>query len=106
MAEIVYVVSPTITLPNITVEEKYKDGVLISHRLTTNEGYVMYNTAENNTEPQIDPETGDYVIDQITGMPVEIPITYYYKQATIPIRVPVENWTWVAVVDKKEMRHF
>lgn len=96
--EITYVVSPTITLPNITVEEKYADGVLMSHRLTANGGYVIYDTSDESVEPAIDIETGDYILDE-EGNFVEVPVTYYFRQATIPIRVPVENWTWVAVLE-------
>ena len=90
MAQIVYVVSPTITLPNITVEEKYADGVLISHRLTANEGYVIYDTSANDVEYETNPETGE---------DIEIPVIYYYRQVTYPIRVPVENWDYVAVLE-------
>lgn len=81
-----YTVSTTITLPNITVEEKYVDGELLAHRLTANEGYVMYDRNANDTE--YDPSTG-----------LETPVTYYCRQATMNIRVPVENWGWVAVLE-------
>lgn len=76
--------SSNIALPNITVEEKYKDNVLISHRLTANAGYVMYDTSANDVD--YDPETLE-----------PIPTIFYFRQVTIPLRVPVENWTWVAV---------
>lgn len=82
--EITYTVSPTYTLPNITVEEKRADGVLKAHRLTVHDGYIMYDSNANDTE--IDPETME-----------EVPVTYYYRQATVNIRVPFENWGWVAV---------
>lgn len=86
--EITYTVSPTYTLPNITVEEKRADGVLMSHRLTANDGYVMYDRNANDT--MRDPETME-----------EIPVTYYYRQATIPVRVPFENWGMVAVLESE-----
>ena len=79
-----------ITLPNITVEDKYDDGELISHVLTANDGYVMYDTTATDTDMQYDPETGEYI---------EVPVTYYYRQVTYPVRVPVANWTFVAVLE-------
>ena len=78
----------TITLPNITVTEKYADGVLSAYRLTANEGYVMYDTAANDIAPMPDPETGEII---------PVPITYYFREATIPINVPLEKWSWRAV---------
>lgn len=83
--EIIYTVSPTITLPNTTVEEKYIDGILKAHRLTANNGYVMYNRNANDTE-----------LDAFYN---EVPVTYYYRQATVNIRVPFENWGYEAVLE-------
>ena len=91
-----FIPSTSIALPNITVYELLQDGVLRGHRLTANEGYVIYDTSANEVEPKIDPETGDLVFDE-HGNVIEIPVTYYFRQATIPVNVPVENWTWVAV---------
>ena len=79
-----------IALPNITIQEKYLNDVLISHVLTADEGYVIYDTSANDAELKTDPETGEAI---------EVPVIYYYRQATIPINVPVENWTWVAVLE-------
>lgn len=81
-----YVPSANITLPNITVEEVLQDDVLIGHRLTANEGYVIYDTNANDVD--YDPETLE-----------PIPVILYFRQATIPVRVPVENWGWVAVLE-------
>jgi hypothetical protein len=77
-----------ISLPNITVTEVISGGEVIGHRLTANEGYVIYDTAANDIAPRPDPETGEIIPE---------PITYYFKEAVIPIRVPIENWTWMAV---------
>ena len=88
-----------ITLPNITVKAKYRDDILISHVLTANEGFVIYDTAANDVEPKTDPETGDLIVDPETGAVIEIPVIYYCREVTIPINVPVENWTWVAVLE-------
>lgn len=91
----------SIVLPNITVQEKYSNDTLISHVLTANGGYVMYDTSDETMEPAVDPETGEPIIDPETGVFVEVPVTYYYQQATIPVRIPVENWTWVAVLEER-----
>lgn len=86
-----YTVSPTITLPNITVEEKYIDGVLKAHRLTAHDGYVMYDTLAENYEPA----------DPMNPGGEQVRVNYYFRQATIPIRVPFENWGWVAVLESE-----
>jgi hypothetical protein len=50
----------------------------------------MYDTAANDIAPMPDPETGEII---------PVPITYYFREAVIPIRYPVETWTWVAVLE-------
>lgn len=95
-----YVVSETITLPHITVEEKYNDGVFAAHRLTAHEGYVLVDrNDEPEMAPQIDPETGDFAIDPETGLVIEVPVLYYYRQVTVNKNVPLENWSWEAVLE-------
>ena len=89
-----------ITLPNITVDEVLKDGVLTGHRLTANEGYVIYDTSDTFTEPTVDPETGDFIFDE-NGNVIEIPVIYYFRETVIPVRIPVENWTLVAVAEER-----
>lgn len=84
MATINYELATDIILPNITVERAYVNNELKAYRLTANAGYVMYRTDANDVT--IDPDTLE-----------EIPITYYYRQASMNVRVPIENWTWVAV---------
>ena len=91
----------SIVLPNITVREKYLNDVLISHVLTANEGYVMHDTSDQLTEIARDPETGEPIIDPETGGYVEVPVIHYFREATIPVRIPVENWTWVAVLESE-----
>ena len=90
-----------INLPNISVDEVLDDDVVIGYRLTANEGYVIYDTSDETTEPAIDPETEEPVVDPETGLFVEVPVTYYSKEAVIPARIPVENWTWVAVAEER-----
>ena len=77
-----------ITLPNITVTEVISGGEVIGHRLTANVGYVIYDTAANDIAPRPDPETGEII---------PVPIIYYFREATIPINVPAEKWSWRAV---------
>lgn len=86
MAVITFEVATDINLPNITVERKYADGVQTAYRLTANSGYVMYDTTENATE--FDPDTGE-----------EIPVIYYYRQVTYPVRYSPNTWTYVAVLE-------
>lgn len=83
MAVYTYEIATDISLPNITVYRRLKDGELTAYRLTANEEYVMYNTASDFTH--IDEEGNEY--ERIE----------YYRQATISKSVPVEDWTWVAV---------
>lgn len=70
--------------PNITVYEKYLNGVFSGWEIRANEGYVFYNTTENNTE--LDPETNE-----------EIPVTYYYTLARKNKNYNWNNFHYVAV---------
>ena len=70
--------------PNITVYDRFKDGVLNGWKVVVNEGYVMYCSTDNYTE--IDPETGH-----------EIPVIYYYTQSGLPLTYNWNNFAWVAV---------
>lgn len=82
MATITYQPS-TITLPNITVEEKLYDGALISYRIIANDGYVMYNTASDFTYTDEDGNEYEHID--------------YFRVAYLSKSVPVSDWTWVAV---------
>lgn len=70
--------------PNITVKKILRDDVFTGWRINANEGYVFYDTTEQNYE--IDPETF-----------VPIPITYYYTEADLPPNFNWNNFSWVAV---------
>lgn len=85
MATVTYKLAPDISLENITVHRRYYDGVLSAYRLTANEGYVMYDTEEKIYELD---ENGN-----------EVRVTYYCRQVTIHVSVPIENWTYVAVLE-------
>lgn len=71
--------------PNITVYDRFRDGVLTGWRINANEGYVMYHANANDTE--LDPETNE-----------EIPVTYYYTVATKSLTSSWDNFDWVAVL--------
>lgn len=68
--------------PNITVYDRFRDGVLNGWRVNANEGYVFYD--ENAEDTILDPETME-----------EVPITYYY---TIRYLNPNYNWANFALV--------
>lgn len=86
MAVITFEIATDIVMENITVQRKFVDGVLSAYRLTTNDGYVMYNVTDNNIEYA--PETDDYV-----------PVTYYFRMATYSAVHAPETWinNWIAV---------
>lgn len=71
--------------PNMTVHKKLRDGVLSGWRIKANEGYVIYDTQEDNS--YVDPDTGDLVS----------PI-YYYVEADKPAIYNWNNFHYVAVL--------
>ncbi len=73
------------TFPNITLYKLLKDGVQYAWEIRPIEGYVMYDTRDENYE--LDPETQE-----------EIPVTYYYTVAGLPLRYDFANFPWVAVL--------
>ena len=77
-------VATDIVFPNITVYRRYKDGVHCGYRAYPNEGYVMYDTTDENYD--YDTETGDL-----------IPVTHYFTMAGFPANYNFANFTWVAV---------
>lgn len=90
--------APDIILENMTAYRKYADGELSAIRVCANDGYVIYDTAENEMELVIDPETGEPVIDPETGEYLEQPVISYFTMVTIPARFfSVDTFTWVAV---------
>lgn len=70
--------------PHIAVYRTYMDGVQNGWRLATETGYVMYDKTDNNT--QLDPDTME-----------EIPVTYYYAGAELPLHYRFSAFPWVAV---------
>lgn len=79
-----YELATDIVFPNISVYRKFRDGVHCGYEVYSNEGYVMYDTAANDTEI-LDPEVGP------------VPTTYYYTWLSCPLNFNFANFTWVAV---------
>ena len=88
MAEYTEAINTSYNIPNITVYNKYCDGVHYAYRVVPNEGYVMYDTTDENYI--IDPETEE-----------EIPVTYYYRVCHIPIKYPNAPYNWCAVLESE-----
>lgn len=70
--------------PNLTVCDRFADGVAAGWRVTANEGYVFYD--ENAEDTKLDPETME-----------EVPITYYYTIIYYPRTYNWDNFALVAV---------
>ena len=92
---ITYEIASDIVMPNITVERKYHDGVLMAYRITANEGYVIYDTTAEDVE--WNEEAG-----------ADVPVIYYYRQATFTVAMPVTLWqnAWVAVLESTVDENF
>lgn len=84
MSEFTVVVANEYKFHNITVYKKLENDIQYAWRINTNDGYVMYNINDNNTE--LDPITGE-----------EIPVKYYYTVAHCPLNYNFDNFSWVAV---------
>lgn len=77
--------APDIVLENMTAYRRYVDDTVSAIRVYANEGYVIYDTADENYE--LDPDTME-----------EIPVTYYFTMVTVPAsQFSVDTFTWVAV---------
>ena len=79
------VLDTNFSYPNINIYQKLKDGVLSSYEARSGEGYVFYDTTENNTI-LLDPETAK-----------ETPVTYYYTIRIFPKIYNFDNFSLVAV---------
>ena len=75
------------SFPNLIIEGGWTDDETrqINYRLTPSEGYVFYDSTANNTD--FDPETDE-----------EIPVTYYYTLAYLPLNYNFNNFPYVAVL--------
>ena len=87
-----YTISTEHIYPNITIHKRVTDGVHTGFQVSTDEGYVMCDPNEQNTE--LDPETMK-----------ERPVTYYYTLKILPPKFNFSAFPWVAVpvedVDEK-----
>ena len=97
MANYTEELNTTFNFPHIDIFNRLKDGVITGYQARTQEGYVMYDTTATDTEPQIDPETGDYFLDPETGIPIEFPTIYYYRLRGFPASYNFNNFSMVAV---------
>lgn len=84
--------------PNLTVYDRFSDGVAAGWKVEANEGYVFYDENAEDMDAQIDPETGDLVIDPETGLPVMVPVTYYYTEKGLSKYYNWANFALVAVL--------
>lgn len=84
MRAVITYVPTEYNFPNLTIEGRCSDGVLVGYRLTANEGYVFYDINAHDTE--LDPETME-----------EIPVTYYYTLAYLPRNCNFANFHYAAV---------
>ena len=97
MAEYTRVLNTSFNFPNIDIFNILKDGVKTRFEAVPHEGYVMYDTNDEMTEPKIDTETGDFVKDPETGDVIEVPVTHYYTLAGFPLNYNFDNFSWKAV---------
>lgn len=74
-----------ITFPHIDIYRRYKDGVHDSYRVAPQEGYVFYDTTEEQHMYQDSPESEPYYK------------THYYTIAYLPLRFNFDNFSYVAV---------
>jgi hypothetical protein len=85
MAVYIYELSTEHNYPGISVYKRLKDGALNGWRIQANEGYVFYDTNDNNTEWNEE-------------LQQDVPVTYYYTIAVLPLRYNFNNFSWVAVL--------
>ena len=86
---ITYELATDIIYPNINVYRGFTDGVLKRYKVEPAEGYVFYDTAEENFEQ-----------DSLDSEPR--PVTYYYTLAFLPTNYNFDNFHYVAVLRSEE----
>ena len=97
MAEYTKELATEFNFPHIDVYKQYCDGEHYGYEVRVQEGYVYYDTTANDTELQFDPETGEPMFDDETGLPIEVSVTYYYTMSYLPKNYNFANFPWVAV---------
>ena len=98
MATYTETLDTSINIENINVYKKINDETneLAMYVARPADGYVMYDTTDNNTVPVVDPETGRPMENPETGEWIETPVTYYYTIMYCPKTTNFDNFTWVA----------
>lgn len=76
--------------PNISIYRKTRDSdnVQTGWRVNVNAGYVFYDITDNEFEYQEDPITGEFI---------EVPVTYYYTIAYLPLNYNFDRFQFIAV---------
>lgn len=94
MAVYTEVIDTSFNFPNIDIYKKLKDGVHSAWRVYPQEGYVMYDTNDQNYIPNPDNEME------------LIPATFYYTMAGLPLNYNFDNFSWVAVLRSEVDENF
>ena len=81
------------SFPNLTLYKRLRDGEQTGWKLTANEGYVFYDRTESRTEQ--DPITGE-----------EVPVTYYFRLAYLPLNANFDNFPYVAIPESEADENF
>lgn len=74
--------------PNLTVYKTIYNGQHTGWRVNSNDGYVFYDTTEDNTEWNEE-------------LQEEVPVIYYYREIIFPIRFNWDNFSLVAVPESE-----
>lgn len=80
-------IATDLAYPHLIVYQTFRDSTQNGWRLTTESGYVMYDTNDHYT--QLYPDTTE-----------ETPVTYYYTGAHLPVNYNFDAFPWVAVPRK------
>lgn len=97
MAVYTDVLDTSFNYPGIDIYQRMKDGVFRNYLARAQEGFVFYDTTANDTEPVIDPVTGEAMLDPETGMIIVQPVTYYYTIRIFSVIYDMANFSLVAV---------
>ena len=82
-----------ISFPNISVKTRLRDGKPCAYIATADEGYVIYNTNDENYE-QSSPDSE----------PVRV--NHYYSKVICPLSCDFSAFPWVAVVKNEETEKY
>lgn len=91
------VLNTNFSFPNINIYNKLRDGEHRSYSVYPAEGYVIYDTTAEDYEIQVD-ENGNPMTDPETGLPIEVPVTWYSTFVGLPLNYNFDNFPYVAVL--------